>query len=200
MKKHITAGSEAKKQIKMEKNTIGATQKVGPSGQAESRKSTVRPPSNNGGLVLFLIVILACVWGVWWIVADKRSDTTEPLPMTAETSEMSSATEVAGIWQAESPTAGAAERATQLLLDTSGVASFMEDYQNGEKPLIRTGRWELSEENGVTVTLSDAEAGAGAETETMNFVEQAGELVLVDYDLNEWGSAGLKLKKLSALP
>lgn len=95
-----------------------------------------------------------------------------------------------GSYQANLPAADSPGRTITLVLGSEGNATFTQDYQNGEPPIVTSGSWVGSEEAidvtqpGAVLTFSHAEDGS---------------LTLVDPDQAEWGADGLTLYSTTAI-
>lgn len=95
-----------------------------------------------------------------------------------------------GSYQANLPSASSSGRTITLHLSGDGGATFKQDYQNGEAPIVQNGNWVGSEE-AIDVT---------AEGRVLTFARgEDDSLSLVNADPSEWGSAGLTLYSTTAL-
>jgi heat shock protein HslJ len=95
-----------------------------------------------------------------------------------------------GSYQANLPAADSAGRTITLQLGSDGGATFTQNYQNGEAPIVETGSWVGSEE-AIDVT------GSGS---VLTFTHgDDGSLSLVNPDSAEWGANGLTLYRTTDL-
>jgi hypothetical protein len=104
-------------------------------------------------------------------------------------------TDYVGSYQATLPAADSAGRDMTLTLEAGGAAELSTDYMNGQPPIIQRGSWQKQGDGSIVLTLTQKNGQALANPVTITFWLSQGQLVSTIYDLNLFGSQGLRLQK-----
>ncbi len=106
-----------------------------------------------------------------------------------------------GVFIANMPAASSPGRRITLETSADQTATFTQDYQNDEEPIVETGIWGASEENHILVTLDKRGDEMLEQPVVMSFeynTINGGVLTLNDQN-EEWGTAGLTLQNIVPL-
>jgi hypothetical protein len=105
-------------------------------------------------------------------------------------------TAFAGIYKAMLPAASSPGRDITLDLKPDGSVELSTDYLNGEAPIVEIGTWQDNNDGTATVTLTGRPGGQVYNTpNVITFRLVKGELIAVVYDINLYGSEGLRLTR-----
>lgn len=84
-----------------------------------------------------------------------------------------------------------------LVLYDDGSATMVNDYQNGEDPIVEIGSWIANEDGTLTVTLTGRPDAIYDEPDVITFALEGDELISTEWDEAIYGSAGLTLTEQS---
>ncbi len=105
-------------------------------------------------------------------------------------------TAFAGTYKAMLPAASSPGRDITLNLKPDGSVELSTDYLNGEAPIVEIGTWQDDNDGTATVTLTGRPGGQAYDTpNVITFRLVKGELIAVVYDINLYGSEGLRLTR-----
>ena len=100
-----------------------------------------------------------------------------------------------GTYQAVLPSATTDGWRVTLTLNDDGTATLLNDYMNGEPPVVESGTW-TSENDTATVILSEAEGESREQVVKISFELYEDRLFAVDFEPEDYlPSVGLQLKK-----
>jgi LysM repeat protein len=105
-------------------------------------------------------------------------------------------TAFAGTYKAMLPAASSPGRDITLNLKPDGSVELSTDYLNGEAPIVEIGTWQDDNDGTATVTLTGRPGGQIYDTpNAITFRLVKGELIGIVYDINLYGSEGLRLTR-----
>lgn len=140
-------------------------------------------------LLILVIIAVALLAGGWYFFGQSPADTdmSQSQPQVEDMNTLPDVMFGPGMYATMMPAASSPGRTISLELNADQTATFTQDYQNQNPPIVQTGTWS-NIENMVTVTL---------ETEVMEFIFEpmsAGVLMLQNADTAVWGEEGLVLQ------
>ncbi len=101
-----------------------------------------------------------------------------------------------GTYKALLPAASSPGRDITMTFNADGTLERSTDYLNGETPIVEIGTWVDNGDGTATVTLTGRPDGLVYDSPDIITFELAnGELIAVEYDVNLYGSEGLRLTK-----
>lgn len=117
---------------------------------------------------------------------------------TETTTAVESIIQFVGVYTASLPAASSPGRAVTLTLTADGVVTLTTDYLNNEPPIVEVGEWTVNDDDTATVTLTGQADQAYDEPVVIQFAQEKGLLVAVEYDRSRYGEEGLQLEKQRA--
>lgn len=127
--------------------------------------------------------------------ADEPDPEPEPTESPVEAAGDEAATDFAGVYTAELPSASSPGRVLSLTLAVDGSVTFATDYLNDEPPIVEVGEWAANEDGTATVTLTGQAERAYDEPVLIVFALDGATLTAVEYDQSLYGAEGLTLEK-----
>lgn len=118
------------------------------------------------------------------------------VPFGLEGDQLVERIDYAGTYKALLPAASSPGRDITLTLNADGTVQLSTDYLNDEAPIVEIGTWEANADGTATVTLTGRPDGLVYDNPVIiTFTLEDGELTAVVYDVNLYGSEGLRLTK-----
>ncbi len=114
-----------------------------------------------------------------------------------EAGKLAELTDYAGVYHALLPAASSPGRDITLTLSADGTLEMSTDYLNQEPPVVQTGTWKKLGDGSIEVIFTGQDGRTYEQPETIYFRLLNEELVAVVYDINLYGSEGLRLQPQS---
>jgi LysM repeat protein len=111
-----------------------------------------------------------------------------------EAGQLAELTDYVGVYHALLPAASSPGRDITLTLSADGTVEMSTDYLNQEPPIVQTGTWEKLGDGSIQVIFTGQDGRTYEQPETIYFRLLNEELVAVVYDINVYGSEGLRLQ------
>jgi hypothetical protein len=104
-------------------------------------------------------------------------------------------TDYVSTYQETLPAADSTGRDITLTLKADDTADLSTNYMNGQPPIVQNGSWQKQGDGSIILTLTQKNGQTLANPVTITFWLSQEQLVSTTYDLNLFGSQGLRLQK-----
>lgn len=132
---------------------------------------------------------------IGWVVAvlGLAMGACNPAPAATVAPPDLEAAQAAGVYLAQMPAASSPGIQATLVLNEDQSASLTLDYMNDETPINQTGTWQMASADQVRVNFTDQDGKPI--TNTIVFTLSGDTLTALEYDQQQWGTAGLTLTR-----